>query len=292
MWRRPLTWGHVSGSCDRVKRRGAGCRPSRPQTGVVAGAGAGNTVLPVVSGSAQQGQTLTSSTGTWSGSPTSYAYQWRRCNTSGGACVDIGSASASTYVAQAADVGSDPSRLHDRVECEGGAEPAGGLCGHAAVVTSSGGAPTTFGAVAAGASSAGPGAGYKFGSSYPLSVGGSATSFEFWARGGAASQSFTPAIYASSGSAPTSLVATGATVVVAANQPAGWVTSSLFLRPLWLLGATTSCLSRARPRTRRLSTSSPVWRPMASTTPTRPRCRRRRSGRRARSLGSGVFVSS
>ena len=35
-----------------------------------------NTVAPVISGSAIVGQNLTSTTGTWSGSPTSYFYQW------------------------------------------------------------------------------------------------------------------------------------------------------------------------------------------------------------------------
>jgi peptidoglycan/xylan/chitin deacetylase (PgdA/CDA1 family) len=62
-----------------------------------------NTALPTISGTAQQGQTLTASTGSWSGSPTSYAYQWRRCKT---ACSDISAATAPTYAAVAADVGS------------------------------------------------------------------------------------------------------------------------------------------------------------------------------------------
>ena len=49
---------------------------------------------------------LTASSGSWSGTaPISFAYQWRRCNSAGGACVDVG-ANASSYVLTGADVGS------------------------------------------------------------------------------------------------------------------------------------------------------------------------------------------
>jgi hypothetical protein len=64
-----------------------------------------NTVLPVVSGSAVEGETLSASNGSWSGSPTSYAYQWQDCNASGGGCASIASASASSYKLVAGDVG-------------------------------------------------------------------------------------------------------------------------------------------------------------------------------------------
>jgi len=59
-----------------------------------------NTVAPSVSGSAPVGSTLTSTTGTWTGTPTpTYAYQWKRDG------VDIGGATASTYVTVVADTG-------------------------------------------------------------------------------------------------------------------------------------------------------------------------------------------
>ena len=57
-----------------------------------------NTVAPAITGTAQEGQTLSCSTGTWSGSPT-YAYQWKRNGS------NIGSATNSTYVLVTADVG-------------------------------------------------------------------------------------------------------------------------------------------------------------------------------------------
>ena len=63
-----------------------------------------NTVLPAITGTAQQGQTLQSSTGTWKPDP--YAYQWRRCNSSGAGCADIAGATLASYTLVAADVGS------------------------------------------------------------------------------------------------------------------------------------------------------------------------------------------
>jgi DNA-binding beta-propeller fold protein YncE len=51
-----------------------------------------------------QGVPETATTGTWTNSPTSYAYQWERCNASGGECSNISGASSSSYTPVAADV--------------------------------------------------------------------------------------------------------------------------------------------------------------------------------------------
>jgi hypothetical protein len=64
-----------------------------------------NSVLPVVSGSVVEGQTLSATTGTWSGSPTSYAYQWEDCSTSGEACANVSGATGSSYTLVSGDVG-------------------------------------------------------------------------------------------------------------------------------------------------------------------------------------------
>jgi hypothetical protein len=64
-----------------------------------------NTSPPTIAGSPQLGATLTATTGTWSGNPSSYAYQWRRCDTSGGSCAAIAGATSSTYTLAGADVG-------------------------------------------------------------------------------------------------------------------------------------------------------------------------------------------
>ena len=59
-----------------------------------------NTVAPVVSGTATRGQTLSSTTGTWSGVPTpTFGYQWQRAGS------NIGGATSSTYTLVTDDVG-------------------------------------------------------------------------------------------------------------------------------------------------------------------------------------------
>ncbi len=72
-------------------------------TGVLPGAAPVNTAPPVVSGQAQEGQTLVASTGSWSGNPSAYGYQWERCR--GTACSAIAGATGQTYTAGAGDVG-------------------------------------------------------------------------------------------------------------------------------------------------------------------------------------------
>lgn len=57
-----------------------------------------NSVLPAITGIAQVGQTLTSTTGTWSGSPT-YTRQWQANG------VAISGATGATYVVVAGNVG-------------------------------------------------------------------------------------------------------------------------------------------------------------------------------------------
>jgi hypothetical protein len=65
-----------------------------------------NTALPTISGTAQAGQTLTASSGGWSGSqPIAYGYQWQRCDTAGANCSPIGGATATSYTATSSDVG-------------------------------------------------------------------------------------------------------------------------------------------------------------------------------------------
>jgi len=70
-----------------------------------------NTAEPQISGFPVQGQALTGTTGEWSNSPTSFAFEWRRCPKDGGNgdasnCAVIAGAITNTYTLAVADVGS------------------------------------------------------------------------------------------------------------------------------------------------------------------------------------------
>jgi hypothetical protein len=65
-----------------------------------------NTALPVITGMAAGGQTLSTSSGSWTGTPSAYAYQWEDCDSSGNNCSSISGATGSTYRLTTADVGS------------------------------------------------------------------------------------------------------------------------------------------------------------------------------------------
>jgi hypothetical protein len=58
-----------------------------------------NTVAPAVTGTATSGSTLTTTNGTWAGNAATYTRQWQRDG------ANIGGATGTTYVLQAADVG-------------------------------------------------------------------------------------------------------------------------------------------------------------------------------------------
>ena len=69
-----------------------------PPSAVVSAADAPTpTTAPSISGALQVGSTLKASTGTWSGSPTSYVFSWSRCDAHGDSCATIDGATSETY---------------------------------------------------------------------------------------------------------------------------------------------------------------------------------------------------
>ena len=81
-----------------------------------------NTALPTISGTTTQGQVLTATNGSWNGSPTSFAYQWQRCDSGGANCSSVGS-NSQAYVLVAGDVGSTM-RVQVTATNVGGSTPA------------------------------------------------------------------------------------------------------------------------------------------------------------------------
>jgi hypothetical protein len=68
--------------------------------------GPASSAPPTITGTTQDGQTLSADHGTWTGTaPLTYAYQWSRCTQVGTPCVDIANATGSTYTIGHTDVG-------------------------------------------------------------------------------------------------------------------------------------------------------------------------------------------
>ena len=101
--RRPRQRRHPSG------KRVGGLRadPRRRELGGAGGTAPKPKTLPVIQGANVVGQTLAAQVGTWTGSPTSYSYQWRRCTPPGTtACAAIPGAGGDTYTTTPGDIGS------------------------------------------------------------------------------------------------------------------------------------------------------------------------------------------
>jgi hypothetical protein len=64
-----------------------------------------NTARPTISGEARVGQELTATEGTWTGNPTSFAFQWQRCNIDAITCLDVTGATGRSYGVRLADLG-------------------------------------------------------------------------------------------------------------------------------------------------------------------------------------------
>lgn len=64
-----------------------------------------NSSAPTITGTARTGEPLLASTGSWTGSPTSYSYQWKRADSVGGTYVNISSATSNRYDLTDDDIG-------------------------------------------------------------------------------------------------------------------------------------------------------------------------------------------
>jgi len=79
--------------------------PSGPSDVVASRNGPRNTARPAISGGPIVGQQLTVSNGNWNPTPTAFTYQWQRCDTDRGNCLNVAGATSRTYSVRAVDAG-------------------------------------------------------------------------------------------------------------------------------------------------------------------------------------------
>ncbi|HKP19222.1 MAG TPA: IPT/TIG domain-containing protein, partial [Gaiellaceae bacterium] len=95
--------GHAIRAAVTATNSGGAATGTSQPTAAVTQAPPSNTSLPTVTGTPHPGQTLTGTTGSWTGSPT-YAYQWQRCDTGGASCAAIAGETATTHLLTSSDV--------------------------------------------------------------------------------------------------------------------------------------------------------------------------------------------
>jgi hypothetical protein len=61
---------------------------------------------PAISGTPEEGKTLTTTNGNWTGTaPITFNYSWRHCDSNGGSCAGIGGTNQNSYLLKKVDVG-------------------------------------------------------------------------------------------------------------------------------------------------------------------------------------------
>lgn len=178
-----------------------------------------NTVPPTISGTPQTGQTLTASTGFWSEGPTSYAYQWERCNSTGANCTNVSSATSSTYLLGSADVGYTIRVAVTATNSAGASAPA--VSTATAVVQQ---AAATFGSTTVGGSYDTFSADRKRVNEYTLSVAGNVTNITIYlaptSTGG--EQVMKGIVYSDSSGKPATLLGATSQLTFHSTDKAGW----------------------------------------------------------------------
>lgn len=151
--------GHTIRSVVTASNSGGSASATSPASGMVGApsvAPPANSAAPAISGQAVQGQTLTTSNGSWTNSPTSYGYQWQDCNGSGTGCSNISGATAASYTLTSADVGHTLVVVVTATNSGGSASKASGPTATVTASTGGGGGTTTQTACAGTAGSKTP----------------------------------------------------------------------------------------------------------------------------------------
>ena len=189
-----------------------------------------NTTPPTISGTAKQGQTLTASNGSWTNSPTSFSYQWQRCDSAGANCAPISSATASTYALTSNEVGFTVRVAVTASNAGGSSSPASSS--QTAVVLP---LAQTFGSAGVGLSSDSFTANRKRVNRYTLSTGASVTKLSIYLQptGTSGQQVLKGVVYGDSAGKPEALLGVSEQLTFSSTGSAGWY-DLVFASPLKL----------------------------------------------------------
>ncbi|HEY2398537.1 MAG TPA: choice-of-anchor D domain-containing protein [Solirubrobacteraceae bacterium] len=178
-----------------------------------------NTALPTLTGTAAQGQVLTAHNGSWTGEPTSYSYQWLRCNAAGEGCAELTGMNASTYTLTSNDVESTM-RVAVIATNAGGSSAAATSSATGVVQRATG----TFGKTSVGGSSDSFLADRKRVNRYALAAAGSVTKLSIYLAPTATvgQQLLKGIVYADSSNAPGSLLGVSEQLTFKNTSAAGW----------------------------------------------------------------------
>jgi thermitase len=178
-----------------------------------------NTVAPSVGGTAQVGQKLIATTGSWSQSPSAYAYRWQRCGSTGLNCSPISAATAQTYTVVTADVGSTLRVSVTASNSAGASTPASSL--PTSVVRAS---SATFGTTSVGALSDSYAENRKRVSRYAMASAGSVSALSIYLQpsGTSGQQPLEGVIYADAAGKPGGLLGTTSQLTFKSSDAAGW----------------------------------------------------------------------
>ena len=178
-----------------------------------------NTEAPKITGAAVQGQTLSTQNGSWTNEPTSYGYQWQRCDTTGANCSPISAATEQTYTLGTADIGSTL-RVAVTATNPGGASSPASSSQTAVVQQPS----TTFGKTTVGASADKFSSNHKRVNRYALPTAAAVSKLSVYLAPTTTSgqQVMKGVIYADTGTAPGALLGVSEQLTFKSTNAAGW----------------------------------------------------------------------
>jgi hypothetical protein len=199
-----------------------------PFTAVIAGAQPAarpvNDLAPSITGTPVTGRILSGFAGAFNASPPpALAFQWLRCDSGGANCVAISGATTATYRPGTADVGGT-------LRLQITASNASGRLVTTSAQTdaiASGPAVAQMGDTSTGFTSVYVDRATQLVSTFSAPSSGTTTFFEFFARGAAGSQNFTPLIYSVVAGNKGSRLGTAATITVPKGSNGRWYAASL-----------------------------------------------------------------